>query len=415
VSFVFFVVQTRKGVIIEINLTGGQGRMAKSEKHQDTLCVQAKKVIAGNDPVAMPIYQTSTFRFESVETLEGYLEGDQTQYLYTRYENPTLRALQEKLAEIEKGEHSYVFASGMAAITTSLLAVLKSGDELLAADSLYGRTQLFIENWLPKFGIKTRLIPVAEFPNIDRYFTPQTRIVYIESPTNPTLQIIDIRATTEAAHSHDALLYIDNTFATPINQNPIDLGADVVLHSATKYLAGHSDLIGGVSVFPATLATAMKEAIRTFGGTMDPFAAFLLERGLKTLPVRVRHQSQSAMYLATRCSEHPKVKRVNYPGLKSHPGHEAAQKQMRGFGAMFSFDLESYEAAKKFVNSLHLIHHAASLGGVETLVSLPVLTSHYAQPEKNLHAAGISRGTVRVSVGLEAAEDLWRDMERALA
>ena len=388
--------------------------MPKVDKQQDTLCAQTRKVIAGNEPIALPIYQTSTFRFDSVEALERYLHGDDTQYLYTRYENPTLRAVQEKLAEIEKGEHCYVFSSGMAAISTSLLAVLKSGDEVLAADSLYGRTGLFIENWLPKFGIKTRFIPLAEFPDIDRYFSPRTRVVYIESPTNPTLQVIDIKAASEAANRHDAMLYIDNTFATPINQNPIDLGADVVLHSATKYLAGHSDVIGGVSIFPASLAAPMKEAIRTFGGTMDPFACFLLERGLKTLPIRVRRQNETAAFLAARCHEHPKVSRVRYPGLKSHPRHDEAAKQMRGFGAMFSFDLESYEAAKMFVNSLQLIHHAASLGGVETLVSLPVLTSHYGQPDKNLEAAGISRGTVRISVGLEAPEDLWQDLESAL-
>src|SRR3990172_10374645 len=226
-------------------------------KNQDTLCVQAKKVIAGNEPIALPIYQTSTFRFDSVEALERYLEGDDTQYLYTRYENPTLRAVQEKISELERGDHCYVYSSGMAAITTSLLAILKSGDEVLAADSLYGRTQLFVENWLPRFGINTRLVPLAEFPDIDRYFSAPTPVVYIESPTNPTLQVIDIKGTAEIAHRHGALLFIDNTFATPVNQNPIELGADVVLHSVTKYMAGHSDVVGGASLFSETQAAAM--------------------------------------------------------------------------------------------------------------------------------------------------------------
>lgn len=364
--------------------------------------------------MALPIYQTTSFEFESIESLENYLHGDRTKYLYTRYENPTLRSVQEKIAELEKGDGAYVFSSGMAAITSALLAFLKAGDEVIASDSLYGRTQIFMERWLPRFGLKTRLIPLSEFPRIDSYLSPQTKIVYIESPTNPTLQIIDIRATAEVAHHHGALLFIDNTFATPINQNPIELGADIVLHSVTKYMGGHSDIIAGAAIFATKHEEFLREAIRTFGGSMDPFAGFLLERGLKTLAVRVQRQNQSASLLANRLVEHKAIKKVNYPGLKNHPGHEVAARQMRGFGGMLSFDLSSYRQASAFVESLKLIIHAASLGGVETLVSLPILTSHYGQPPENWKAAGISDGTVRISVGLEDPEELWQDIDSAL-
>jgi methionine-gamma-lyase len=380
----------------------------------ETISAHSKKVEFKNEPVALPIYQTSTFRYKSVEDLEKYLDGDETQYQYTRYENPTLRAVQEKIAELERGERCYVFSSGMAAITSSMLAFLKEGDELLASNSLYGRTQLFIQNWLPRFGVKTRQIPVDEFPKVDRYFTPKTRILYIESPTNPTLRIIDIKAAAECAHRHDALLLIDNTFASPVNQNPIELGADVVLHSLTKYIGGHTDLIAGASIFANRHEKPMRETIRTFGGTLDPLAAFLIERGIKTLPIRVQRQNATAQWLAQRCSEHPKIKRVHYPGLANHPQHAIAAKQMRGFGGMLSFDLADYEQARKFISRMKLVQYAASLGGPETLATLPVLSSHHGQPEENLAAAGITRGTIRISVGLEDQDDIWQDFEQAM-
>jgi cystathionine beta-lyase/cystathionine gamma-synthase len=384
------------------------------EKKSDTVAVHSKKMIISNESVALPIYQTSTFRFGTVDELEGYLEGDRTKYEYTRYENPTVRAIEEKIAELEGGEYCHAFSSGMAAITSSILAFLKSGDEVITSDSLYGRTQIFVERWLPRFGIKTKLIPVHEFPKIDKHFSSQTRIVYIETPTNPTLRIIDIQAVAETAHRNGALLFMDNTFASPVNQNPIEWGADVVLHSLTKYMSGHSDVIAGASVFSKKHEPLIREAVRTFGGTMDPFAAFLIERGLKTLNVRVERQNRTAAFLAERCSEHPRIQKVNFPGLKSHPQHDIALRQMRGFGGMFSFDLENFEAVRRFISRLDLIIHAASLGGVETLVSVPVLSSHHGQSPENLIAAGISDGTVRISVGIENPDDLWKDIERAL-
>jgi cystathionine beta-lyase/cystathionine gamma-synthase len=383
-------------------------------KKPETISAQTTRTPMANEPLALPIYQTSTFRFGSIEALESYLKGDERQFLYTRYENPTLRAVEEKIAQLEKGARCHVYSSGMAAITSSLLAVLQAGDEVVASDSLYGRTQFFLQLWLPRFGISSKLVPLVEFPDIDRYLSARTRIVYIESPTNPTLQVIDIRKTAETAHRHGALLFIDNTFATPVNQNPIDLGADVVLHSLTKYIAGHSDIVAGASVFPETHAIAMREAMRTFGGTMDPFAAYLLERGMKTLPLRVRQQNRTAAYLAEKLEGCPAVSRVNYPGLKSHPMHNVAASQMSGFGGMLSFDVSGIDAARRFVERVQIVNHAASLGGVESLVSLPILTSHYGQPVENLKAAGISEGTIRLSVGLESHEDLWDDIEQAL-
>ena len=209
-----------------------------------------------------------------------------------------LRAVEQKIAELEFGDSCFVFSSGMAAITSSLMGFLKAGDEVLASNSLYGRTQFFMERWLPRFGVQTKLIPVKEFPNIDSYFSSKTKIVYIESPTNPTLQIIDIKATAHVAHKHGALLFIDNTFASPVNQNPIQLGADVVLHSLTKYIGGHSDVIAGAAIFGKSQYEEIKESIRTFGGILDPLAAYLVERGLKTMFVRVERQNQTA--IATR-------------------------------------------------------------------------------------------------------------------
>jgi cystathionine beta-lyase/cystathionine gamma-synthase len=380
----------------------------------DTRAVHIKPVNPDNDPLALPIYQTSTYSFKTPEDLEHYLEGDQGKYLYTRYENPTLRAVEQKLAELESGDSCFVFSSGMAAITSSLMAFLKSGDEVLAANTLYGRTQFFMERWLPRFGVQTKLIPVKEFPDIDSYFSSKTRILYIESPTNPTLQIIDIQAAAQAAHKHGAMLFIDNTFASPVNQNPIQLGADVVLHSLTKYIAGHSDVIAGASIFGKDHYEEMQESIRTFGGTLDPLAAYLVERGLKTIFVRVERQNQTALQLANHLSEHRLAKKVHYPGLRNHPGHDIAARQMRGFGGMLSFELETGDQARRFLSKLQIFHHGASLGGVESLICLPVLTSHYKQPPENLKSAGIGEGTVRVSVGIENPDDLWADIHQAL-
>jgi cystathionine beta-lyase/cystathionine gamma-synthase len=380
----------------------------------DTRAVHIKPVNPDNDPLALPIYQTSTYSFKTPEDLEHYLEGDQGKYLYTRYENPTLRAVEQKLAELESGDSCFVFSSGMAAITSSLMAFLKSGDEVLAANTLYGRTQFFMERWLPRFGVQTKLIPVKEFPDIDSYFSSKTRILYIESPTNPTLQIIDIQAAAQAAHKHGAMLFIDNTFASPVNQNPIQLGADVVLHSLTKYIAGHSDVIAGASIFGKDHYEEMQESIRTFGGTLDPLAAYLVERGLKTIFVRVERQNQTALQLANHLSVHPLAKKVHYPGLRNHPGHDIAARQMRGFGGMLSFELETGDQARRFLSKLQIFHHGASLGGVESLICLPVLTSHYKQPPENLKSAGIGEGTVRVSVGIENPDDLWADIHQAL-
>jgi cystathionine beta-lyase/cystathionine gamma-synthase len=380
----------------------------------DTRAVHTKSVTPDNDPLALPIYQTSTYSFKTPEDLEHYLEGDEGKYLYTRYENPTLRAVEQKLAELESGDSCFVFSSGMAAITSSLMAFLKSGDEVLAANTLYGRTQCFMERWLPRFGVQTKLIPVKEFPQIDSYFSSKTRILYIESPTNPTLQIVDIQAAAQTAHKHGAMLFIDNTFASPVNQNPIQLGADVVLHSLTKYIAGHSDVIAGASIFGKDHYEKLQESIRTFGGTLDPLAAYLVERGLKTIFVRVERQNRSAMQIANHLQEHRLVRKVHYPGLADHPGHDVAARQMRGFGGMLSFELETGDQARRFLSKLQIFHHGASLGGVESLVCLPVLTSHYKQPPENLKAAGIGEGTIRISVGIENPEDLWADIHQAL-
>jgi len=379
------------------------------------------RAVHGNEatmrgPLTTPIVQSATFVFESAAEMHRYLEGGEDLYLYTRYENPTLRELESRLAALEEGEAAVVFASGMAASTTGILSTVTAGDEVLASASLYGGVTRFVRDVLPNLGIKTRIVPTSDLLRLSSVAGERSRLLLLESPTNPSVEVLDLRTITAAAHDKGIAVMVDNTFATPILQKPICLGADLVMHSLTKALAGHSDLIGGALVGSQERIEKARSLLKVLGACMDPHPAFLALRGLKTLHLRVHRQCENAMALALHLQEHPKVKTVLYPGLSSHPGNEVARLQMSGFGGMVSIILEGgLPAAERFYDGLQLMARAASLGGVETLVSLPVHTSHHGFTDEQLRAAGIDPGMVRISLGVEDAADLIADADSALS
>ena len=394
--------------------------MKKSPKTKragdSTLAIHAgqnKFRIAGS--VGVDICRTSTFTFSSTEEMKRWAEGKSSAYIYTRYGNPTLSIAEQKIAALEGAEAAVVTASGMAAISSALLAVLRAGDEVIATRQLYGGAYRLMRDEFPRLGIVVRHVE-TDLAGIEQLVNPRTKALYVESPTNPTLRLVDLQKAIRFAKEWDLVSLIDNTFASPVQQKPIQLGFDVVLHSATKYLSGHSDLIAGAAAGSEAWMKKIRHAIIAFGGSMDPEAAFLLIRGLKTLGVRVERQGKNAMIVAKFLEKHPKVERVHYPGLASHPDHALARRQMKGFGAMLAFDLKGgLSAARRFCDRIRVFLLAVSLGGVESLVSLPVYTSHYNMTTPELRAVGVGPGTVRVSVGLEDPEDLVEDLRQALA
>jgi methionine-gamma-lyase len=393
----------------------------KKSKSTKRLADATLAIHAGEDhfgkasPVGTPIARTSNFTFESTEEMKRWAEGKSSAFIYTRYGNPTLAVAEAKIAALEGAEAAIVTASGSAAISSALLAVLKAGDELIATRQLYGGSYKLLRDFFPQYGITVRFVE-ADLVGIEKLVTPRTKALYVETPTNPTLRLVDIRKAAAFAKEWDLVSMIDNTFATPILQKPINLGFDLVLHSATKYLAGHSDVVAGVAAGRAGLIQKVRERVIQLGGSMDPEAAFLLIRGMKTLEIRMMEQSRNAMAVAKYLEAHPKVKKVHYPGLTSHPDHGLAKRQMSGFGAMMAFDLKGgLPAARRFCDRVKIFLLAASLGGVESLVILPVYTSHYKLSEEELRAAGVEPGTVRVSVGLEDPGDLIEDLRQALA
>jgi methionine-gamma-lyase len=367
-----------------------------------------------NGPIVSEIVRTSSFTFSSSEEMKLWAEGKNKAYIYTRYGNPTLSVAEKKIAALEGAEAAVVAASGMAAISSSLLAALKAGDELISTAQLYGGTYRLMRDVFPNMGITVHHVG-TDLAGMEELVTPRTKALYVESPTNPTLRLVDVHKAVAFAKKHKLVSIIDNTFATPILQNPISLGYDMVVHSATKALAGHSDIIAGVSVGSEEWMQKVRKMIIYLGGSMDPGAAYLLIRGVKTLGVRVERQCENAMAVAQFLEKHPKVARVHYPGLKSHADHALAKKQMRGFGSMLAFDMKGgLPAARRFCDRVQLFLLAASLGGVESLVILPIYSSHYNMSDEELRRAGVSPGTVRVSMGLEDKEDLLDDLKQAL-
>ena len=384
-------------------------------KHTELIHSGERKPTGRSTPLTTPIYATSTFAFDSARDVERYQDGSLSAYLYSRYENPTVVAAEEKVAAVDGAESSLLFSSGMAAISTALLTLLQSGDEIVCGAASYGGTFHLIEHMLPRFGVERRFVSLEQLADPGSVIGPRTRVLWFETPINPTLRCVDIRVIADACRAAGVVSCIDNTFASPINQRPLELGIDVSMQSVTKYLNGHSDVTGGVLSGSQARLAPFAKARRLLGGIMDPQPAYALSRGLKTLPLRVGRHNANAMAVAEFLAGHPAVARVYYPGLASHPDHAVAARQMSGFGGMVCVDVTGGQtAAYRAFDRFKVIQRAASLGGVESLCSLPILTSQYGMTDDELEQAGVTRGMMRLSIGLEDAGDLIDDLNQAL-
>src|SRR5215467_11002923 len=388
--------------------------MKRHKFHPETEAVRGGESLdKRNAPLTQPIYQTSTFQ---VTDSDQQVRATHTDMFYTRYGNPTHTAAESRIAELEGADSALLFASGMNAITTSILALVKAGEHIVAQRDIYGGTTKFLSAWLPKLGIETTFVDTTDYSQHERAIRPNTKILYLESPTNPTLRVVDLERTAAIARDHGLISMIDGTFGTPINQRPAEFGIDLILHSGTKYFAGHTDLISGIAAGRRDLIDQIRATRTTLGGVMDPHAAFLLLRGIKTLAVRVERQNQSALRIAEFLAQHPKVRSVNYPFLAGHPQRALAIGQMKGGGGVLSFEVEGTgEDAKKVSECLRLFTLAPSLGGVESLVSLPVLTSHAMISPEHRKKMAVTEQLIRLSVGIENPEDLMADLNQALA
>jgi cystathionine gamma-synthase/methionine-gamma-lyase len=366
-------------------------------------------------PATTPLYDSTTFVFESAAEIEAYNEGRSRRYLYSRYDNPTVASAERKVAAVEGAERALLFSSGMAATATTIMGLVGGGDEVVCTAAIYGGTLRLLTDLLPRFGVATRFVEQPTAQAVAEAIGSRTRLVWWESPTNPTLRCLDIAALARACRDRQVISVVDNTFASPVNQQPLALGADLVMHSATKYLGGHHDLTAGALAGPADLVARVEGARRLLGTVLAPASAHVLARSLKTLSLRVARQNATALAVATFLERDPRVSRVHYPGLTSHPDHAIAARQMRGFGGMVSFDLGgSYERAVAFFDRLQVFQRAASLGGVESLCSLPVLTSQAGWTDEQLARSGVTRGLVRLSIGVEDPGDLIADLDQAL-
>ncbi|MBI3189934.1 MAG: aminotransferase class I/II-fold pyridoxal phosphate-dependent enzyme [Ignavibacteriales bacterium] len=386
-----------------------------------TRAIHGKHIHAFKGTVALPIYQTSTYRFENSNDAIRYAQGDQSVLVYTRYHNPTVNETEDKIALMERGESAALFSSGMAAITTAILSACKSGDEIVSTPALYGGTYRFFRDTIPNYGINVKYVDANSLNDLLYLITPKTKVVYFETPTNPTLGLVDIATLVKFTRRvqkelrTSITIMIDNTFATILNQNPFKFGVDAIVESTTKYLGGHADLLGGVVIGSRKFIKQTKNLTKHLGGCADPLAAYLLERSLKTFELRVQRQNENALALAQVLEKHPKVNRVIYPGLASHPQHQLAKKQMTGFGGMVTIEVKGgVKAAVKVCDSLKVAVNAMSLGGVETLVSIPVYSSHVKMSDAELQQHGVTPGMIRISVGVEGINDLIEDFKQAL-
>ncbi len=367
-------------------------------------------------PLTTPIYETTTFVFDNAQEVVAYNEGRSPKHLYSRYTNPTVISAEAKLAALDRAEAALLFSSGQGATTTILMAHAQAGDEIVCSAAIYGGTLHLLQDVLARFGVTPRFVSLEELAAPARVLSDRTRMLWFESPINPTLRCVDVKAIADACRARGVLSVIDNTFASPINQQPLSLGVDLAMQSATKYLNGHSDVTGGSVTGPARLVQPIEKARRMVGTVMDPHPAYALGRGLKTLPLRIARHNASALAVAEFLAQDRRVSQVYYPGLPSHPDHAIAKRQMLGFGGMVCFDLEGrFDRAERCYDRLRVIKRAASLGGVESLVSMPVLTSQWGHTDDQLRQAGVTRGMLRLSVGLEDTEDLIADLDQALA
>jgi cystathionine beta-lyase/cystathionine gamma-synthase len=392
--------------------------MKKHKFRQETEAVRGGRNIGTgkekkNGPLATPIYQTSTFE---VTDMQEQLRLTDSDTYYTRYGNPTGTVAEKAIAELEGADAALLFSSGMAAITTSILSLVKSGDHIVAQRDIYGGVIKFLSKWLPKMGIETTFVDTNDLEQHERAIRPNTKLLHFESPTNPNVRVVDLEKIAALANRRGLITTIDSTFATPINCRPAEWGIDLVLHSGTKYFGGHSDIMCGIAAGRRDLIDQIHHVRTTLGGCMDPHAAFLLLRGIKTLAVRVERQNESALRIAEFLSQHPKVTRVHYPLLKQHPDYAIARKQLKGAGGVLSFEVDGSGAdACRVAEALNLFTLAPSLGGVDSLVTIPVLTSHYMIDPELRRKMGVTEQMIRLSVGIEHVEDLIADLEKGLA
>ena len=381
-----------------------------------TKAVWAGEPESSGGPTQVPIVQSVAFGYSDLEEWQAVAQGRKRGHIYSRNTNPTVSALEEKVRALEGAEAATSFSSGMAAVSGVVFSLVKPGERIVTIKDTYGGTNQLFREFLPRLGIRVEMCETSDEPSIEREISKGCRLVYIESPTNPTLKVVDIGRVARAANRAGAILVTDNTFATPINQRPLELGSDVVVHSASKFLGGHADALGGVACGPKDVIQNAFHYREITGAALDPFAAYLLLRGMKTLQVRVQRQNASAMKIAKHLEGHDAVKRVYYPGLSSHPQHAIAKRQMTGgFGGVLSFVIKGdIPAVKAFLRRLKLVHRAANLGSVETTVGPPSTTSHVEVSARDRAAMGIPEGLVRYSTGIEDVQDLIEDLDQAL-
>jgi len=388
--------------------------MKKHQRRAETEAVRGGADLRKkNAPLNTPIYQTSTFE---VTDMQEQVRATFTDRFYTRYGNPTHTVAEKAIAELEGADAALLFASGMSAITTTILSLLKSGDHLIAQRDVYGGATKFLTQWLPKFGVEVTLVDTTDYRQHEDAIRPNTRLLYLESPTNPTLRVVDLKRVAALAKDHSLVTLIDSTFSTPINCRPVEYGIDLVMHSGTKYFGGHADLICGIIAGNQDLIRTIHATRTTLGCNMDPHAAWLLLRGIKTLAVRVQRQNENALLVAQFLKAHPRVRSVSYPFLEGHPQRDLAMAQMRGGGGVLSFEIDGTgEDACRFAEALELFTLAPSLGGVESLVTIPVITSHAMIRSEEREKMGVTKQLIRLSIGIEHVEDLIADLERAFA
>lgn len=391
--------------------------MIKNQKAGfDTKLIHGADIDDQFGSATVPIYQTSTFAFRSAEDGARCFSGESDGYIYTRIGNPTIDALERQLADLENGYGGIAVGSGMAAVSTIYLTLMSQGDHLVSTDAVYGPARSVMEKQFSRFGFQSTYIKTTDSQSIEKSIRPNTKVLYIETPANPTMDITDIAACAEIAHRHGIILVVDNTFCSPYLQNPLDLGADIVFHSMTKFINGHADIVAGIIIAKEKpLCDKLRNMMILLGCNMDPHQAYLVHRGLKTMSIRIEKAQQNAMAVAEFLEKHPQVAWVKYPGLRSHPQYELAAQQMRGSGTMISFGLKGgFDAGKKMLDNVHLALLAVSLGGVESLIQHPASMTHSKVSAEDKQKAGITDDLIRLSVGIEDVNDIIADLNNAL-
>ncbi len=368
------------------------------------------------DSLTTPIFQTSTYTFKDSAEIEAYTSHKKERFEYGRYGNPTEKIAERRLAALENAEDCVLFASGMMAITTTIFAMVQSGDHIVITDDCYKKTLEFCESYLKRFGIDCTIVPFGDYDLMDRSVQKNTRFIFSESPTNPYLNVFDLERFKEIGDKHNVITFIDSTFATPVNQKPLEYGIDLVMHSATKYFAGHNDILAGAVLGRKELISPIRSLHKALGGVIDANCAYLLIRGLKTFPLRVKKQNESTLSIARYLENHPKVEKVYYPFLESHRHHKIAKEQMAGGGGVVSFDIKGdLDAAKRFIDALKMMYIAPSLGGVETLITHPALVSYYEYTRERRYKIGITDSLFRLAVGIEEIGDIIEDLEKGFS